>query len=195
MKNLDLGCGALKVEGAVGLDNIEIPGVDIIHDLLDFPYPIENESFNNIYLRHVIEHFHLNNLEKIFKECSRILIPGGLLQITVPHAFSVSGFTDPTHKQFFTFGSGDFWDSKYHKSYYNEINSYWNLKSTKCNDVVWFDWKHYQLRYLDKLLSSIMKKRINRALKKVNTPSLADRILQKYNFQFVEIAWSYQKIK
>ena len=43
MKILDLGCGSVKVEGAVGLDNVGIPGVDIVHDLLDFPYPIENE--------------------------------------------------------------------------------------------------------------------------------------------------------
>ena len=41
MKGLDLGCGSLKVEGAVGLDNVSIPGVDIVHDLLDFPSPIE----------------------------------------------------------------------------------------------------------------------------------------------------------
>ena len=195
MRNLDLGCGTVKVMGALGLDNVDIPGVDIVHDLLDFPYPLEDESFDNIYLRHVIEHFHFNDLEEIFKECSRILIPGGLLKITVPHVFSVSGFTDPTHKQFFTFGTGYFWDKKHRKSYYNEINASWVLKSIKCSDVVWFDWKHYQLRRLDKLLSSFMRKRINRSLVKENNPSLPDRILQKYNFQFVEIAWSYQKIK
>ena len=40
---LDLGCGSVKAEGAVGLDNVGLPGVDIVHDLLDFPYPIENE--------------------------------------------------------------------------------------------------------------------------------------------------------
>ena len=68
MKNLDLGCGALKVDGSVVLDNVELAGVDIVHDLLDFPYPLENESFDNIYLRHVIEHFDLNDLEEIFKE-------------------------------------------------------------------------------------------------------------------------------
>jgi hypothetical protein len=38
-----------------------------------------------------------------------------------------------------------------------------------------------------------MEKRINRALQKVNNPSLADRIIGKYNFQFVEIAWSLRK--
>jgi len=193
MKILDLGCGSVKVEGAVGLDNVDIPGVDIVHDLLDFPYPVENESFENIYLRHVIEHFCLNDFEKILNECFRILVSDGLLKITVPHSFSIAAFTDPTHKQFFTFGSGHFWDKKYQKSYYNEIDSSWELKNIQCNSLTWFDWKHYQFKRLDKFLSLMMKKRINRALLKVKNPSLADRIIKKYNFQFVEIAWSFQK--
>ena len=193
MRILDLGCGYNKVEGAVGLDNIALSGVDIAHDLLKFPYPIEKESFEKIYLRHVIEHFYLNDFEKILNECFRILTSDGVLQITVPHAFSISAFTDPTHKQFFTFGSGHFWDKKYQKSYYNEINSPWELINVQCNSVTWFDWKHYRFKRLDKFLSLMMKKRINRALLKVNHPSLADRIIQKYNFQFVEIAWSFKK--
>jgi len=193
MRILDLGCGYNKVEGAVGLDNIALSGVDIAHDLLKFPYPIEKESFEKIYLRHVIEHFYLNDFEKILNECFRILTSDGVLQITVPHAFSISAFTDPTHKQFFTFGSGHFWDKKYQKSYYNEIDSSWELINVKCNNIKWFDWKHYQLKHLDNYLSSLMKKRINRSLLKVNNPSLADRIIKQYNFQFVEIAWSYKK--
>lgn len=195
MKILDLGCGSVKVEGAVGLDNVGIPGVDIVHDLLDFPYPIENESFDNIFLRQVIEHFYLNDFNNILNECFRILVSDGLLQITVPHSFSIAAFTDPTHKQFFTFCSGYFLDKKYQKSYYKEIDSSWELVDIKCNSIIWFDWKHYQLKRLDKFLSSIMRKRINRSLLKVNNPSLADRIIRQHNFQFVEIAWSYQKMK
>ena len=90
MRILDLGCGYNKVEGAVGLDNIDLSGVDITHDLLKFPYPIENESFEKIYLRHVIEHFYLNDFEKILNECFRILTSDGVLQITVLSACSTS---------------------------------------------------------------------------------------------------------
>ena len=53
MKILDLGCGDNKVEGAIGLDNIALSEVDIVHDLLHFPYPIKANSFDTIYLRHV----------------------------------------------------------------------------------------------------------------------------------------------
>ena len=37
--------GNQKVSGAVGLDNSNIDGVDIVHDLLVVPYPIKDESF------------------------------------------------------------------------------------------------------------------------------------------------------
>jgi SAM-dependent methyltransferase len=193
MRILDLGCGIAKINGAVGLDNAPLSGVDIVHDLLDFPYPIEDESFDNIYLRHVIEHFYLNDIEKILNECSRILASDGVLQITVPHAFSISAFTDPTHKQFFTFGSGYFWGKKYQKSYYSDIDSCWELLNVECSRITWFDWKKYQLKRLDRFLSVMMERRINRALQKVANPSLADRIIRKYNFQFCEIQWVFRK--
>ena len=195
MKILDLGCGDNKVEGAIGLDNIALSEVDIVHDLLHFPYPIKANSFDTIYLRHVIEHFNIDKINNIMNECYRILKKDGQLFINVPHVFSIAAFTDPTHKQFFTFGSGYFWDKRYQKSYYNEINSSWELVNVKCSRITWFDWKRYQFKHLDKYLSSMMKKRINRALLKVNHLSLADRIIQKYNFQFVEIAWSLKKLE
>ena len=193
MKILDLGCGDNKVEGAIGLDNVALSGVDIKHDLLDFPYPIENESYDIIYIRNVIEHFYLNDIKKIFNECSRILVFDGMLHITVPHVFSISAFTDPTHKQFFTFGSGYFWDKNYQKSYYKDIDSSWELLNVECSRITWFDWKKYQLKRLDGFLSEMMTKRINRALQNVVNPSLADRIVKKYTFQFVEILLSFQK--
>jgi len=193
MKILDLGCGENKIKGAIGLDNVNLKSVDIVHDLIHFPYPFESKSIDIIYLRHVIEHFDINDINKILIECHRILINGGKIEISVPHALSIAAFTDPTHKQFFTFASGYFWDKKYQKSYYNEIDSSWELKNIQCNCLTWFDWKHYQFKRLDKFLSLMMKKRINRALLKVKNPSLADRIIKKYNFQFVEIAWSFQK--
>jgi len=193
MKILDLGCGDNKVEGAIGLDNIALSEVDIVHDLLHFPYPIKANSFDTIYLRHVIEHFNIDKINNIMNECYRILKKDGQLYINVPHVFSIAAFTDPTHKQFFTFGSGYFWGKKYQKSYYKEIDSSWELVNVKCSRITWFDWKHYQFKRLDKFLSSLIKKRINRALLKVNNPSLADRIIKQYNFQFVEIAWSFKK--
>ena len=123
----------------------------------------------------------------------RILKKDGQFFVNVPHIFSIAAFTDPTHKQFFTFGSGYFWDKKYQKSYYSDIDSCWELLNVECSRITWFDWKHYHFKRLDRFLSAMMERRINRALLKVNNPSLADRIIKQYNFQFVEIAWSLKK--
>ena len=193
MKILDLGCGDNKVEGAVGLDNITLSEVDIVHDLLHFPYPIKANSFDTIYLRHVIEHFNIDKINNIMNECYRILKKDGQLFIHVPHVFSIAAFTDPTHKQYFTFGSGYFWGKKYQKSYYSDIDSCWELLKVECSRLTWFNWKKYQLKRLDRFLSAVMERRINRALLKVNNPSLADRIIRKYNFQFCEIQWMFRK--
>ena len=192
MKSLDLGCGENKVPNSIGLDNVQLPGVDVEHDLLDFPYPFDNESIDKIYLRHVIEHFAIENINFIMNECNRILKNDGLLVITVPHVFSISAFIDPTHRSFFTFGSGYFWDENSSKAYYKEFQMKWKLIKTVCR-VNWFDWKSYQLKKLNNCFSYFIEKRINKAINSLNNPSKADRIVKKSSFQLVEIEWNYKK--
>ena len=192
MKILDLGCGENKVPNSIGLDNVQLPGVDVEHDLLDFPYPFDNESIDKIYLRHVIEHFAIENINFIMNECNRILKNDGLLVITVPHVFSISAFIDPTHRSFFTFGSGYFYDENSSKAYYKEFQMKWKLIKTVCR-VNWFDWKSYQLKKLNNCFSYFIEKRINKAINSLNNPSKADRIVKKSSFQLVEIRWSFKK--
>ena len=192
MKILDLGCGENKVPNSLGLDNVQLPGVDVEHDLLDFPYPFDNESIDKIYLRHVIEHFAIENINFIMNECNRILKNDGFLVITVPHVFSISAFIDPTHRSFFTFGSGYFWDENSSKAYYKEFQMKWKLIKTVCR-VNWFDWKSYQLKKLNNGFSYFIEKRINKAINSLNNPSKADRIVKKSSFQLVEIEWNYKK--
>lgn len=192
MKILDLGCGENKVPNSIGLDNVQLPGVDVEHDLLDFPYPFDNESIDKIYLRHVIEHFAIENINFIMNECNRILKNDGLLVITVPHVFSISAFIDPTHRSFFTFGSGYFWDENSSKAYYKKFQMKWKLIKTVCR-VNWFDWKSYQLKKLNNCFSYFIEKRINKAINSLINPSKADRIVKKSSFQLVEIEWNYKK--
>ena len=189
---LDLGCGENKIPDAIGLDNVAIPNVDVVHDLMTFPYPFDSQQFDKIYLRHVIEHFNIQDINKIFIECHRILKTNGRLIITVPHVFSLSAFIDPTHKSFFTFGSGGFWSLNHSKAYYTEINTDLYLLETDCR-VNWFDWKRYRFRILNNWLSKLIEIRIKKAILNKNNPSLADRIVKRGAFQLVEIKWVYKK--
>lgn len=54
--HLDLGCGANKNEGFVGMDVRKLPGVDIVHNIEQFPYPLPDESCSMVVASHVLEH-------------------------------------------------------------------------------------------------------------------------------------------
>ncbi len=54
--SLDVGCGAYKRQGAVGMDIRPLPGVDIVHDITHFPWPIPDEVCGVITASHVLEH-------------------------------------------------------------------------------------------------------------------------------------------
>lgn len=97
---LDVGCGSAKTPGAVGLDISADTDADIVHDLDVFPYPIENESFDQILLQDVIEH--VEQPMRVFAELRRIVRPGGSVHLRTPHFSSVLAYGDPTHKQYFS---------------------------------------------------------------------------------------------
>jgi len=106
MKILDLGCSNVKEKGAIGMDYRLHPGVDIVHDLNVYPWPIENDSFDLVFCKHVIEH--LDNVVKTMEEIHRVLKKGGTVKIGTPHFSNAMSFKDPTHKWHFTYGSFDY---------------------------------------------------------------------------------------
>ncbi len=106
MKILDLGCGNAKEEGAVGIDYHSSPGVDVVHDLDVYPWPLESDSFDMVVCKHIIEH--LSNVIKAMEEIHRILKRGGVVKIYTPHISNIMSFKDPTHKWHFTLGSFDY---------------------------------------------------------------------------------------
>lgn len=53
---LDIGCGANKQDGFVGMDVRELPGVDIVHNMEQFPFPLPDESCSMVVASHVLEH-------------------------------------------------------------------------------------------------------------------------------------------
>jgi len=97
---LDIGCGAQKVPGAVGLDISADTAADIVHNLDVFPYPIEDSSFDQILLQDVIEH--VEQPIKVFEELHRIARPAGRVQLRTPHFSSVLAYGDPTHRHYFS---------------------------------------------------------------------------------------------
>lgn len=120
MKILDVGCGRNKTVGSVGIDCVKLPGVDIVHDLNVFPWPLGDEEFDMIVARHSIQH--LDNIINVMGEMFRILKHKGRVKIYVPHYASDNYNTDPTHKTHFGYRSMNYFCSnvKFHYNFYSE---------------------------------------------------------------------------
>lgn len=108
LKILDLGCGKKKRIGAIGVDFSNRHAADIIHNLNIFPYPFNDNEFDEIYLDNVLEH--LDNPMEVMEEVHRICKAGGNVKVIVPYFRSVWAFIDPTHKHFFTVDSFAYFD-------------------------------------------------------------------------------------
>ena len=85
--NLEIGGQRVKTEWSEDwhvMDCIDDDNIDIIHDLSEFPYPIEDDTYNVVYMSHVLEHLSWVITPKILEEIYRIIKPGGSVEIHVP---------------------------------------------------------------------------------------------------------------
>ncbi len=114
---LDLGCGHNKIGGSTGIDFIELDGVDIVHDLNLFPYPIQDSSFDKVLMRNIIEH--VANIIKTMEEVHRIAKPGATVEIHTPHFSSYTSWTDPTHLWHLGTQSFDYFCPQQNMNYYS----------------------------------------------------------------------------
>jgi SAM-dependent methyltransferase len=93
LKRVHLGCGIHKLEGFVNLD---LPDYNASLD----PIPCEDGSVAEVRAFHVLEH--LTNPIFCLGEIQRVLAPGGVANLLVPHWSSDVAYTDFTHER--TFG-------------------------------------------------------------------------------------------
>lgn len=136
---LNLGCGRdirPQKEGWTNLDAVPLDGVDVVHDIVDLPYPFDDEAFEWVLASHVLEHIppllpapagpgprkgsgpaepagptegaapprgtsaiHRDAFVAVVEELHRILAPGGVLHVKVPHYARepYDYFHNPTH--------------------------------------------------------------------------------------------------
>jgi len=96
---LDIGCGASKQEGFIGLDVRDLPGVDIVHDVEEYPWPLPDECVLLAVCSHLVEHINPARFGfiRFMDELWRIMKPGGEIAIATPHGSSQGYLQDPTH--------------------------------------------------------------------------------------------------
>lgn len=94
---LDVGCGKNRKAGWVGLDRKPQPSVDIVHDIEELPWPLEDNTCAVILMSHLWEHIKPWLSIPVMDEMWRLLEPEGQLQITCPYGYSPGYLQDPTH--------------------------------------------------------------------------------------------------
>ncbi|QQR64916.1 methyltransferase domain-containing protein [Candidatus Kaiserbacteria bacterium] len=131
-KVLHIGPGKKALPGAVTIDILDLPGIDIVHDLDVLPWPFPDNSFDLIFAHSVFEH--LDNQLAIMKEMKRILKPKGRLLIAVPYFRCPDAFTDSTHKHFFTTRSLDYYIEGKALAQYEYVDARFHLRG------FWYGW-------------------------------------------------------
>ncbi len=116
IRRLHIGCGKDIKKGFVNLDSVKLPGVDVVHDLNKQPYPFKSNEFSEVHAFMVLEH--LENWTKCMEELYRITKPGAITRIKVPFFPSMYAVIDPTHRNFYTYNTFDYFDPTHGLNYY-----------------------------------------------------------------------------
>lgn len=97
----NLGCGNNYLYGWVNVDQFPHMKPDMVMDLETFPWPIEDNSAEEILLSHVLEHLGGNSsvFLNVMKELYRICKPGARVVIRVPDPRHDDFLSDPTHQR------------------------------------------------------------------------------------------------
>lgn len=104
---LNLGCGRMIHPDRVNVDSWAGNGVDVVCDLDSFPWPWADGEGDAIHAEHIFEH--VEHPLEFMREAWRVLRPGGVLHLVVPHFQSPNAFTDPTHRRFCTHDTFRYW--------------------------------------------------------------------------------------
>lgn len=145
---LDVGCGGRKLPGAVGMDIVKLPPVDVVHNFNDLPWPFEDNGFDLVFLNHALEH--TGDLVAVMNEIHRVLKPGGRMVAQVPYFRCTDAYNDPTHTHFFAAQTLDYFIAGTKLSQYHYSDKLFEQKG------FWYGWPHASKNPLRKMLKRWM---------------------------------------
>jgi len=95
--SLDVGCGTHLQRGCIGMDKRDLPGVEIVHDAEEFPWPLYDNACELVFCIHLIEHIKPWLQFNFINEVWRVTQSGGVLFLVTPYGGSNRWHKDPTH--------------------------------------------------------------------------------------------------
>ena len=105
---IELGCGDRKKHAdSIGIDMRDLPGVDLVGDAEDALRTLPDGCARLVTSSHFMEH--VADARALLAQTARVLQPGGLAQITVPHFSNPYFYSDPTHERFYGLYTLSYW--------------------------------------------------------------------------------------
>ncbi len=98
--SIDIGCGAKKRSGYLGVDKLPLPGVDHTSDFASEPLPFADNTVGQVFSSHCLEH--LIDPTTLLRELTRVCVHGARIEFWAPYSW---------------YGDAHFFD---HVSFFNE---------------------------------------------------------------------------
>ncbi len=111
---LNLGCGEMNYHGKneeFKIDINPLSNPDLVWDLRNLPWPIEDNQFDVIYAENIIEH--LPDTCGVMQEIWRICKDKATVKIIVPHYTGFTSWSCPEHYKTFTSISFDYFHKQF----------------------------------------------------------------------------------
>ncbi len=140
-KVINFGCGSTTMPGAINVDCVKLPNVDVAFNFEQFPYPFEDNSIDEIHMYFVLEHIvdHFGAMRELY----RIMKPGGMLYIRVPHGSSCYGqWGEFTHQRGYGFRAFDIFAEGNDRAYYSDVR--FITRKRKCKYFLTYPYNFYK---------------------------------------------------
>jgi predicted SAM-dependent methyltransferase len=100
MRRLNIGCGNDTRDGWINIDSRKWNSNVVVRDVTR-GLPYDNESVDEIYTSHMVEHLNPTDAQFFLKECERVIKPDCKIEIRVPHGRGRDAFA-LDHRSYYT---------------------------------------------------------------------------------------------
>lgn len=103
---LEIGCGKKPRKGFITCDVRKLPSIDYVCQADELPF--DDNTLDEIYSRHLIEHFTLKEFLKVLQEWNRVLKTNGEIYIVCPNLlWHLQQIVKGKHQSFYNKKSGE----------------------------------------------------------------------------------------
>jgi predicted SAM-dependent methyltransferase len=142
---LHIGCGEKYLPGYKHMDIIERPHIDFVGTANDLSF-LENDSVDEIYACHILEHFKRFEIENVLSEWNRVLCKSGVLRLSVPD-FAAIAAEYAEHKNLNSVLGLLYGGQNYEYNFHYQVYDFGRLKTLLENagfsGISHYDWREF----------------------------------------------------